>query len=112
MMGWSSIIISLFLHDNELLLSDLKIISFVICLILTLVPSKLFDFRYLSLGYIILLAILHRDYPNWKDLYYFIFNNYNLIWIIIVNIITLYVFIKLPFANSYFALSETSRFMW
>jgi alpha-1,2-glucosyltransferase len=108
---WTSLIISLIFLDNPNIFRDTLFISFAICTMLILVPAKLFEFRYFSLCYTVFLIILHYDYAKWKDLYYFIFNKYNLIWSIAVNAVTLFIFIEMPFDNQFFS-NEESRFMW
>lgn len=111
MIVWTSLITSLIILDNKELTRDKFIFAFIVCLGMVLVPAKLFEFRYLSLGYTILLIIIHYNSAKWKDFNNLIFNKYNLIFSIGINIITLFVFIKLPFNNSFFG-GETSRFIW
>lgn len=108
---WTSVIVSLVLIDNSSLLIDNNLNAVVICVLLILVPAKLLEFRYFNLCFITFLTIIHYNSPKWKDLYYFIFNKYNVIWSIIINSIVLYNFIQKPFSNSYFG-GEISRFMW
>ena len=111
MILWSSIIYSLILLDNHKILFDSYILSFVICCGLILVPAELFEFRYLTPCYITLLVIVHFLSAKWKDFYYLICNKYNVIWMIILNLVSLYIFIYFPFVNSYFDF-ESSRMMW
>ena len=112
MLTWTSLIFSLIILDNEEIYKDSFLISNFICIFLILVPAKLFEFRYLTYCVISLLIIIHYHSAKWKDIYYFIFNKYNFIWLCLVNIVTFYVFIKKPFVNTHWASNEISRFMW
>lgn len=112
MITWTSLIMSLILIENKQLLSDLNIVSFFICLFLVLVPAKLFEFRYLTLGYILLLTLIHVNSPKWKDVYNLIFNKYNLIWNLLINALVMYVFVKRPFTISHTFVNTIGRFMW
>lgn len=111
MIGWSSLILALLLIDNENLIKDPLMLSFFICCVLILTPAKLFEFRYFNLCYISFMIILHYNYVKWKDIYYFIFNQFNIIWMILINLVTIFMFVKRPFKNDYFG-GELSRFMW
>lgn len=108
---YTSFIYSNIINDNKALTNNSLIISCTICSILILTPAKLFEFRYLTLCYLTYLIIIQHYSPQWKDLYYSIVNYYNIIWMIIINVITLYVFLYKPFTNSFFS-GEISRFMW
>jgi alpha-1,2-glucosyltransferase len=118
MISWSSMIYSLLILDNQDMLKDSYIYSYLICVFLALVPAGLFEFRYLSYCILSLLIILHYHSAKWKDFYYFVFNKYNLMWHLLINMISLYVFIYRPFVNSYWGgidksgNLEISRFMW
>jgi alpha-1,2-glucosyltransferase len=115
MITWSSMIYSLLILDNQEILKDSYLISYLICVFLILVPAGLFEFRYLTYCIMGLLVILHYHSAKWKDFYYFIFNQYNLIWLVLINVISLFVFIYRPFVNSYWGgdgNTEISRFMW
>jgi hypothetical protein len=109
---WTSVILSLIITDNEKLRKDPLIISSFICTFLILVPAKLFEFRYLSLCYVTMITIIHYyNNAKWPNIYSYMFNYYNVVYMIIVNAITLIVFIFIPFKNSFFNY-EYSRFMW
>lgn len=84
------------------------VISFIICLSLVLVPAKLFEFRYLALGYSLLLLLTsyyHYDFFNELTI------NENFAFQILINCVTLYVFIAKPFVNKFLD-NQISRFMW
>jgi len=111
MIIWTAIVYSLILLDNEKILLDTHVMSFLICCGLILVPAKLFEFRYFAPCYISLCVVLHFLSAKWKDLYYLVVNKYNVIWLIILNAISIYGFIRMPFKNPFFDF-ENSRMMW
>lgn len=82
-------------------------LAYFICLCLILVPTPLFDFRYLSLCYSVLLLILALEKSS---ILQEILISENIVFSIIVNAVTLYIFLFKPFKNDYF--NEMSRFMW
>lgn len=84
------------------------LLSFAICLSLNLVPTRLFDFRYLGLGYIIVLILIFNYNSKLQKEIMF---SENIFYSIVINLVVLYVFIFKPFVNEYFN-SEVSRFMW
>ena len=106
---YTSLIYSLYINDNNLIKNRL-IISWLICSFMILVPSKLFEFRYLTLPILTFLIIIHENFPFWKDIYYKIVNIWNVIYSVSVNMIVIFVFLKMPFHNEWF--DELSRFMW
>jgi alpha-1,2-glucosyltransferase len=106
---YTSLIYSLYINDNNLIKNRL-IIAWLICSFMVLVPSKLFEFRYLTLPILTFLLIIHENFPFWKDIYYSMVNIWNVIYSIIINMIVIFVFLKMPFYNEWF--DETSRFMW
>ncbi len=111
----TSILVSKFLlknnHEEESLIKSPKlsvVISFVVCLSLVLVPAKLFEFRYLALGYTLLLLLTcYYNYEFFKELT--ISENFAIQ--ILINCVTLYVFIAKPFINKFLE-NKISRFMW
>jgi len=95
--------------------------SWFICSCLILIPAQLFEFRYLTNSYIVLVILCSKymnDNEN-NDTFDNIFNfisNYmvnisNLVFMILINCAVLFIFIFKPFVNS-FMNNEISRFMW
>ncbi len=111
MIIYSSLIYSLILVENIELVKDSNIISCFICISMTLVPSRLFEFRYFAFAYLSLLFLVHYFSPKWKGLHRLLINRINLVWIIVLNLVTIIVFIKYPFKNYWYNL-QLSRFMW
>jgi alpha-1,2-glucosyltransferase len=112
LLSYTSLITSLVINDNPNLLKSTYIHSWLICTTLVLVPAKLFEFRYLTLPMLTFVLIIHSNYPSWRDLYERLVNKYNVAWMILVNAVTIVVFLYRPFKNNFMELTPMSRFMW
>ena len=88
-----------------------KLVSWLICTLFVIVPSKLFEFRYFTISMLMLILIKKDDHTNHDSLKRGLYSVINLLWMLIINCITLYVFLEKPFVNSYFSM-DYSRFMW
>jgi len=105
-----SLTYSVIIFKNMEIFKNTLFISWIICTCLAIIPAKLFEFRYFSPCYITFLLIMHAFFSK-NNLKKFIFNIYNIIWSILVNSVTIYIFIFRPFIQKEFP--ETySRFMW
>jgi hypothetical protein len=100
-----------YLFNNFIILNNELIISFIICCFLCLVPSKLIELRYFQPVYIIFLILLNEFKDKYENLYNIFFNLGNILQHILINIITIYVFIHKPFIN-YFNNNTIGRFMY
>ena len=106
-----SLAFSIIINDNVKLLKDNRIISWLICSILCLAPSKLVEMRYFSPCFIILLILVNNNKESIDDLYQILFNYWNVVAHLIINGITFYVFLFKPFENKFMD-NEISRFMY
>jgi alpha-1,2-glucosyltransferase len=111
LLAYVSVIYSLLINDNRQLLNSPEVQSWLVCACLALIPAKLFEFRYLTLPMLIFVLIVHKDYPKWEDLHKHLINKFNIAWMILINAITIYVFLFRPFSNSFMD-NTLSRFMW
>ena len=102
---------SIMINDNLKLLKDTRIISFIICTFLSLVPSKLVELRYFTPCYIIFIILINYNKENFGDLHQYIFSWFNIIAHFFINSITIYIFLFKPFENK-FMNNEISRFMY
>ena len=108
---YCALIYSIILLNNLNFLNNELIISFIICCFLCLVPSKLIELRYFQPVYIIFLILLNEFKDKYENLYNIFFNLGNILQHILINIITIYVFIHKPFIN-YFNNNTIGRFMY
>jgi len=99
------------IFENMNFLKDSLFIAWVICTFLAIVPAKLFEFRYLTPCYITLLLIIHTFLEPSIKLKKCLYNIYNVYWSVIINVITIYVFIFKPWMQNAFS-KDYSRFMW
>ena len=102
---------SIIINDNVKLLKDNRIISWFICSMLCLAPCKLVEMRYFAPCYIILLILVNYNKENFDDLYRNIFSWWNIHAHLIINGITLYIFLFRSFENKFMD-NKVSRFMY
>ena len=106
-----SLAYTIIINDNVKLLKDNRIISWFICSILCLAPSKLVEMRYFTPCYIILLILVNYNKESFDDLNQLMFNWWNIWAHLIINGVTLYIFLFKQFENKYMD-NEISRFMY
>ena len=106
-----SFLFSLIITDNVNLIRDNKMRSFYLCTLLCIIPAKLVELRYFAPCYIIFAILICSNKENFDDIYQYIFSWYNILAYIIINTISIYIFIYKPFENK-FMNNEISRFMY
>jgi alpha-1,2-glucosyltransferase len=106
-----SLVYSIIINDNLQLYKDNKIISWLICTMLSLIPAKLVEIRYFIPCYIIFIILINYNKDSFEDLHQYIFHWLNIFAHIIINGITIYVFLFKPFENKFMG-NELSRFMY
>lgn len=102
---------SIIINDNLKLVKDNKIISWFICCLLCLIPSKLVEVRYFVPCYVIFIILVNYNKETYEDLYQSLFHWLNILTHVIINGITIYIFLFKPFENKYME-NEMSRFMY
>lgn len=102
---------ALIINDNLKLIKDNKIISWLICSLLCLIPAKLVELRYFVPCYIILIILINYNKESFEDLHQSIFHWLNILAHVIINGITIYIFLFRPFENQFMD-NEISRFMY
>ena len=102
---------SIIINDNLKLVKDNKIISWFICSLLCLIPSKLVEVRYFVPCYVIFIILVNYNKETYEDLYQNLFHWFNILAHVIINGITIYIFLFKPFENKYME-NEISRFMY
>ena len=114
---YTSLIYSIFIIENSQYLLNGKILAYLICLLMTLVPTPLIEMRYYIPCFIIILILINEqsflinDNEKREYLTNPFFNWLNILEYIIINCIVIYIFIFKPFKNEYFN-GEMSRFMF
>ena len=114
---YTSLIYSIFIVENLQYLLNGKILAYLICLFMTLVPTPLIEMRYYIPCFIIFLILLNEqsclinDNKKIEILTNPFFNWLNILEYIFINCIVIYIFIYKPFKNEYFN-GEMSRFMF
>ena len=106
-----SLAYTIIINDNIKLLKDNRIISWFICSILCLAPSKLVEMRYFTPCYIILIILVNYNKESFDDLNQLMFNWWNIWAHLVMNGATLYIFLFRQFENKYMN-NEISRFMY
>ena len=106
-----SLVYSIIINDNVKLLKDNKIISWLICCLFCLTPAKLVEIRYFIPCYIIFIILVSYNKESFDDLYQNIFHWFNIMTHLIINAISIYIFLFKPFENK-FMNNEISRFMY
>ena len=106
-----SLAYTIILNDNVKLLKDNRIISWFICSILCLAPSKLVEMRYFTPCYIILIILVNYNKESFDDLNQLMFNWWNIWAHLIINAFTFYIFLFKQFENKFMD-NEISRFMY
>ena len=106
-----SLTYSIIINDNVVLLKDNKIISWLICSIICLAPAKLVEVRYFIPSYIILIILVNYNKEGFEDLHQNIFHWFNILVHLIINSISIYIFLFRAFENKYMN-GEISRFMY
>jgi len=109
-LAYISFTFSVIAFENLDIFTNSLFYAWIICSVLAIVPAKLFEFRYFCPIYITFLLIFH-SYLSAEKLRKFIFNYYNLVWSLILNTVTIYVFLFKPFLQKDFP-EYSSRFMW
>lgn len=105
-----SLTYSIIIYENLIFFRNSLFIAWIICMSLAIVPAKLFEFRYFSPCYITFLLIFY-SYLSVANLKNYILNKVNIYWSIIVNFVTIYIFIFKSFYQKEFPETD-SRFMW
>ena len=114
---YTSLIYSIFIVENLQYLLNGKILAYLICLFMTLIPTPLIEMRYYIPCFIIFLILINEqsflinDNEKREYLTNPFFNWLNILEYIIINSIVIYIFIYKPFKNEYFN-GEMSRFMF
>lgn len=106
-----SFVYSILINDNIQILKDNRIISWFICSILCLSPSKLVEMRYFAPCYIILIILVKYNKGSFDDLFENIFSWLNIFIHLIINVITFFIFLFKPFQNKFMDY-KISRFMY
>lgn len=99
--------------ENRLLFSNPLFWAWLICTILALIPAKLFEFRYFTPCYVTFLLLMHSNFPSVSfnfSLNGYLFNKFNILWSVFLNVVTIYIFLYKPYNNNGFY--GISRFMW
>ena len=102
---------SMIINDNLKLLKDNKIISWLICTMLSLIPAELVEVRYFVPCYIIFIILVNYNKESFEDLHQYIFHWLNIFAHIIINGMTIYIFLFRSFENKFMG-KEISRFMY
>ena len=106
-----SLVYSIIINDNIKILKDNRIISWFICSILCLAPSKLVEMRYFAPCYIILIILVKYNKESFVDLFQNIFSWWNISAHLVINVVTFFIYLFRPFQNK-FMNYEISRFMY
>ena len=114
---YTSLIYSIFITENIEFLLNGKIIAYLICLFMTLVPTPLVEMRYYIPCFIIFLIIINsqinlmNDKEKIENFSNSFLNWLNILEYIFINCGIIFIFIYKPFKNEYFN-GEQSRFMF
>lgn len=88
-----------------------KILGWMICCLICLIPCKLIEVRYFLPGVVVLLVLIHYEEMKGFELRKEMFSWINIFGQLVINVLVIYVFLFRPFRNKYFG-GEISRFMY